>query len=208
MSRPSRRGAVQSQIENGAFMTKRFVSLPKHALPRTPAVALLLFFVSIGSRAVWAQVDCKAPFDSEMKLLATPHHSFQSQTGQAPGGKNGSSETIFVNDVFYVQVHGVWRKSPLTGDEMRKQEEENQKNARNISCKYLREETVDDQTARVYTAHSETDYDKTDATLWISKATGMPLKQEEDKDVGEGEAGKVHVSIRYEYKNVSAPPIR
>jgi hypothetical protein len=158
---------------------------------------------------IWAQTvppDCKILYDAEDKLLITPHHGFNKRTADSTKAKVDVSESIFANGAFYVLARGEWRKSSLTIDEMRQQAIENRKNARNISCKFLRDETVDGAAARVFQAHFETEDAKSDATLWISKSTGLPLKQEQDTDLG-GAAGKTHMSIRYEYSNVSAPAV-
>ena len=40
--------------------------------------------------------------------------------------------------------------------------------------------------------------------MWISKATGLPLREEMDTDTG-GVIGKSHRSMRYEYSDVKPP---
>jgi hypothetical protein len=46
-----------------------------------------------------------------------------------------------------------------------------------------------------------------DTQIWISKSRGLPLKQIYDIDVNGGARCKSHTEIRYEYTNVTAPPI-
>ncbi len=175
-------------------------------IARAGVLLALSLMVAAG---IWAQTvppDCKVLYDAEDKLLVTPNHSFHKRTDDSTHGKVDVSEGIFANGTLYVQIRGQWRKSPLTIDDLRKQEIENRKNVRNLSCKFLREETVDGTSARVFQAHYETEDDKSDATMWIAKSSGLPLKQEQDLDVG-GMGGKSHMSLRYEYSNVSAPAV-
>jgi hypothetical protein len=40
--------------------------------------------------------------------------------------------------------------------------------------------------------------------MWISKATGLPMRVDLDIDVG-GSGGKSHASSRYEYGDVKPP---
>lgn len=62
----------------------------------------------------------------------------------------------------------------------------------------------DGEAAMVYTMHSETEDSKDDAQMWISRATGFPLREEMDVDVG-GAADKDHFSARFEYSNIHPP---
>jgi hypothetical protein len=43
-----------------------------------------------------------------------------------------------------------------------------------------------------------------DSQIWISRAKGLPLRQDMDIDVG-GKNGKSHSSSRYEYGDVKPP---
>jgi hypothetical protein len=45
---------------------------------------------------------------------------------------------------------------------------------------------------------------KEDSQIWISKTTGLPLREEQDVDMG-AEIGKQHRSARFEYSNVKPP---
>ena len=72
------------------------------------------------------------------------------------------------------------------------------------TCKYLRDEPVSGQMAAVYSAHDVTPQGAVDSQMWISKAKGLPLRQDMDIDVG-GAAGKSHTSSRFEYGDVKPP---
>jgi len=152
-----------------------------------------------------AENECKAVFDAGDKLTATPHHGYQTSTVQTKGAKQETGEDIFVGGAFYVLIHGQWRKSPLTVEQKKNMERENRQNARNVSCRYLRDEVVNGEAVKVFQAHSETPELRADSVVWIAKSTGLILRQEEDVDSGEGD--RSHVSVRYEYRNVSAPAV-
>lgn len=63
------------------------------------------------------------------------------------------------------------------------------------SCSYLRDETVDGQTAAVYREQYRSQVGSTDALIWISKTSGQALREEQDGDiVGKG---KGHISYRW-----------
>jgi outer membrane lipoprotein-sorting protein len=147
-----------------------------------------------------AQNDCKLLFDADDKMLSTDHHAYVT----TPGGKE-THEMVMVGGVSYIQFDGAWRKSPMTAAQMREQKIQNRKNAKNLSCHFVREELVDGESARVYSSHSEDEDTKSDATIWISKSKGVTLKIEQDS-VSTG-SSKTHQSVRYTYTNITAPPV-
>jgi len=85
-------------------------------------------------------------------------------------------------------------------------ERRNRDNARNMSCHYLHDETVEGETAALYSTHQETVHGKIDSQTWISKNRGLILRQEIDIETGRPN-GKSHMSSRYEYDNVEAPKL-
>jgi hypothetical protein len=151
-----------------------------------------------------AAAQCKVVFDASDKLLTTPHHQYLTHVGPMTHGKPRQSELIFAGGAFYVFSSGRWRKSPMTVRDRQEQEQENRKNARNESCRYLGDQGVDGQAAAMYTAHAESDVGTSDTKVWIAKGTGRILKQEES--VGEGGSTQAErFSIRFEYDDVRAP---
>jgi hypothetical protein len=144
---------------------------------------------------------CKPVFDANNKTLDTPNHAYMDGVGAE--AKKSTSEMITVNGERYVQVKGAWRKSPMTVAATKAQEEENIKNAKVLSCKKIGDDSVNGEAATLYTEHSETEDTKSDGKIWISKSRGVILKN--DIELDSGDAGKQHVSIRYEYGNVKAP---
>ncbi len=150
---------------------------------------------------------CKAVYDAGELLSATPHHAYLIKTSS---GRKEGTEQIYTPGGIYIQLGGGWKKSPLTMQEMQKQERENIRDARNAACRHLRDESVNGEPAAVYSAHAEvwsahaaTADLKSDTVVWIAKSSGRILKQEEDIDEGDG--GKFHESVRYDYNNVTAP---
>jgi hypothetical protein len=63
------------------------------------------------------------------------------------------------------------------------------------TCGYLRDEAVDGQPAAVYREQYRSKTGSTDATIWISKSSGLLLREEQDGDVAG--KGKGHISYRW-----------
>ena len=95
---------------------------------------------------------CKALFDAQDKLNAMPNHAYEETT--SANGAPENLEEILVGGIRYVQVNGKWRKSPLTTQEMQKQDRENRQNTKEYACRYVREESVQGESAAVYNAQS------------------------------------------------------
>ena len=167
------------------------------------ALGLLLLVWGM-PRVARAQSECKLVYDAVDKLNVTPHHGFTTRSRVSDADKPETMEGIFVGGVYYVQIRGKWVKSPMTAEQMKQQEEENRKDAKNVSCKHLRDELVSGEAAAVYKVHSETEDTKADSQIWISNSKGLILRQEEDLNTG-GE--KMHIVTRFEYSNVAAPKL-
>lgn len=145
-----------------------------------------------------SQAECKAFFDGSDKLVTTAHHTYMNRTqGKGPAKV---SESIVVNGTSYIQIQGKWVKSLMNPQAMHEQELENRKNNK-VSCKHVRDEAVSGEPATVVSSHAESEDGKEDATIWISKSSGLLLRQEIDL------GPENHISMRYEYANVTAPKI-
>lgn len=178
------------------------------------AVAVAGLWSVISTRCVRATVaapeppqdaGCKVMFDALDKLTSTPNHFYMTETGGAKN-KPTSSEGILAGGIRYIKVDGKWMKSPMSSQEVQEQEQKNRQDAKNnYSCRYMRDESVQGESAVVYSAHQKNEDFTTDAQIWISKSKGLVLREEEDMDVGGGASGKSHLSVRYEYSNVQAP---
>ncbi len=169
-------------------------------------VAWLCSAALLISPAARAQGDCKLVHDAIDKLSTVSNHAYEAESNPArPGTGVTNHEVIRTGGTIYVIMNGKWKKSPMSSADMRAQEEENWKNAKNVSCKHLRDESVKGESAAVYSTHNENEDSKEDGQIWVSKSKGLPLREEQDVDLGSGD--KHHMSIRYEYTNVQAPAV-
>jgi len=154
------------------------------------------------SASVFAVDSCQPVFDALTKLITTPSHSYTAST-VVNGGKQRTGETIMTQGKKYIRGNGKWMDSRVTTAEVLEQERENEKNGR-ATCQLVRSEAVNGASALVYSLHREPQSFKEDSQIWISKSTGMPLREEQDVDMG-AEIGKQHNSARFEYGNVQPP---
>jgi hypothetical protein len=162
---------------------------------------LLLSSICISTPARAANNGCKPLFDAMSKVLVTPTHMYNTETAAFRKNKPTTSEGIYVGGAIYVLVGGKWRRSPMDAAAMAKQEEENRRTS-TYGCRYLRDESVNGEAAAVYASHSENEDIKANATTWISKSRGLPLRTEED--FGDPTSA-THMSIRYDYSGVHPP---
>jgi hypothetical protein len=171
---------------------------------RTILVALLLAAAAAGQPARGA-VDpaCKPVLDAILKQITTPTHIYATETSARHGGKPEPRESIYADGAIYIQMKGQWRRSPMSVQDMRKQQEENVRNTKSMACRYLRDETVNGEAVAIYHSKGETEAGPSEATLWLSKRTGLPLRSENDLDLGDKD--KMHLVIRYEYTGVRPP---
>jgi hypothetical protein len=170
------------------------------------AKAFSFVFVIVVSAVstAWAapiQAVCQPPLDGQLKLITTPHH-----TVTAEGKPPKMGEAIAVDGANYLKVHDTWRKSPMTVQASLAQEQENIRNATVFNCTRLPDGDVDGTPAAVYKVHSETpDVGSSDAQIWLSKATGLPLRTENDFN---STGTNRHMSIKYDYANIHAPAVK
>jgi hypothetical protein len=164
-------------------------------------VVLTFGMALIGSTPLAAE-GCQPVIDAMSKIYTTPTHLYTTMQG------GHTNEVIYASGVAYDNVRGKWARSPVTLRQVMKMGEENRQNSK-YTCRYLRDESVNGETAALYSAHAERSIPemssaiKSDGQIWISKTKGLPLRHEEDIDDGAGT--KMHHSTRYEYTNVRPP---
>ena len=166
------------------------------------------FGLVIGALPLAAQGNCQPLFDALTKVAKTRTHIYATEdAGPNAGGKPRSYETIYAAGSVYIKVKGSWTRSPVTPQQVVKQEQENWQNSK-LTCRYLRDESVSGETAAVYSMRGETsDPDqKFEGQVWISKSSGLPVRREQDIEGG-NDPGKSHQSVRYEYGNVQPPQL-
>src|SRR5581483_3811464 len=122
----------------------------QHIHPRFAFRALAFVVAAALARTVVAAApspECKPAADALAKQIVTPTHVFTTHDRK---GRSEESESIYAQGAIYVKLHGTWRRSPMTVDQMRQQHAENVRNAKAMSCRVLRVESVDGQPATVY----------------------------------------------------------
>jgi len=162
-------------------------------------LSLLLVGQAVTARAADA---CQPVFDALQKLVTTPSHSYTTSS-PASGGTPRMAETIMVEGKKYIRANGKWMDARVTTQEVLEQEKENEKNGKS-SCQLVRSESVNGESASLYHMQRETESFKEDSQIWISTARGVPLREEQDIDMG-GSIGKRHNSAHFEYRNVQPP---
>jgi|SRR5579859_1074103 len=166
---------------------------------------MLLAFVlpilaSVAPPEATAANSCQPLEDAIEKLATTPTHIY-STVSVGIDNKPTALEMIYVGGAVYMKVGDKWERTKFTTLELTHQSLEKQKEG---SCQYQKDESVSGQPAAKYTMQSQSGEAR--AQLWISKSTGLPLREEVDVDSG-GKGRNSHTSIRYEYGNVQAPTI-
>jgi hypothetical protein len=146
---------------------------------------------------------CKPVFDALEKKQATSYHAYTTMPTLA-GGTPSQRELIAAGGQNYIQMNGEWKRSPMDQAAMAKQEQDNIRDAKALSCHRLREESVGGVSAIVYAQHSENEDTKSDGQVWIATATGLVVRTETDMSMVEGGDTR-HMVTRYEYTNVQAP---
>ncbi|SPF45357.1 exported hypothetical protein [Candidatus Sulfopaludibacter sp. SbA4] len=162
-------------------------------------VGFTLGYLLMGASPLAAQGDCKVILDAEDKVLNTPTHTYSTMN---MGGRTMNIETIYAAGAVYTKYDGKWSSGGTTKDI----EELTQKNRQTAkaTCSHLKDELVDGEMTGVYSSHEDSPKGKIDSQIWISKAKGLPLRQDIDIDVG-GSRGKSHSSMRFEYGNIKPP---
>lgn len=123
--------------------------------------------ILLGSVVATSQADdCDAVYNAGIKSVRTPHHMFITTTHSAErmaqsdkfrrltgkpmyAGRIESSEAIFDGKTEYLQVHGTWRRSPMSPADMLAGAEEKLR-TRPDTCVAKGEQSVDGQAVDVY----------------------------------------------------------
>jgi len=165
-------------------------------------MCVLLISGLFGGTCLAASPVCQAMLEAASRVYTTPVHLYTSSA--TSGGRTSSSETIYANHSAYVESNGQWRATPVNPDEVTAMKKRAQAEA-GATCAVVREEPVDGEAAILYRRRATNDDVKIVSQLWVSKKSGLPLKQVIDRDAGE--SNKIHQSIRYDYTNVQPPDI-
>ena len=162
--------------------------------------SLLVLGQAITARAADA---CQPVYNALTKIITTPNHSYSVQTAPLVNGQQRTVEEIDFQGKIYMLAKGKWMLIPVTSNDRLQQELENEKEGKS-TCQFVRNESVNGEAAAVYSIRRETDTAKEDGLIWISKASGLALRQELDVE-SVGIPGKMHLIGRHEYSNVKPP---
>ena len=100
-----------------------------------------------------------------------------------------------------MKIEGKWSLFGTTKEmEQSSQKKRQNGKASTATCSYLKDELVNGEMAVVHTMNDESP--KFHSQIWISKAKGLPLRQEDD--IGTG-TSKMHNSTRYDYGDIKPP---
>jgi hypothetical protein len=156
----------------------------------------------IGAPARANDAACQAVLQAVLKQTAAPvHQKITIETAAAPD-KPMHNEMIRLGDTLYMQARGQWMARPYdaakAGDDARQAMTKGEH-----SCTRVRSEAVDGQSAELYRVQSKTAAGGSDTQIWISTASGLPLRQ----TVAMLEQGTVKLKheVRSDYTNVRAP---
>ncbi|MDQ2932336.1 MAG: hypothetical protein M3Y05_16165 [Gemmatimonadota bacterium] len=175
---------------------------------RSPVLIAVIGAAALGGDTLRAQGgSCAGLYAAQRKLLTTPHHGYSVDSSATDpklhGGKPLTSESIFTGNAIFTMYKGTWRRSLMTVDQMRTQEEENIRSAKS-TCSVSGNESVNGEATIIYQVHSVTDFGTTDGQEWVSKSRGLPLRTVSRLDVG-GAMGRSVIVQRYDYSNVALP---
>jgi hypothetical protein len=164
---------------------------------------LVAFLVSVSSFAAIpsaraAVSACDPVFAAMEKLAATPHRT--RSIDQLAGRKVPvSGETVTTRDTVYARAGGPWRSHPYDpGQEVKDLQQA--RGATQGNCTRVRSESVDGEAATLYAIHHEVEDATSDQQLWISDASGLPLRQV--VDIAEGPS---HYDVHYDYRDIQPP---
>ena len=145
---------------------------------------------------------CQAVLQAVLKQTAAPvHQKVTIETAAAPD-KPMHNEMIRLGDTLYMQARGQWMVRPY--DAAKAADDARQAMTKGEhSCTRLRSEAVDGQPAELFRVQSKTATGGSDTQIWISTASGLPLRQ----TVTMLEQGTVKLKheVRSDYANVRAP---
>ncbi|GEP53820.1 hypothetical protein [Reyranella soli] len=169
-------------------------------LPSVAVVAAAFCVAGAGARADDAA--CQAVLQAVLKQTAAPvHQKVTIETAAAPD-KPMHNEMIRLGDTLYMQVRGQWMARPY--DAAKAAEDARQAMTKGEhNCTRVRSEAVDGQPAELYRVQSKTATGGSDSQIWISTASGLPLRQ----TVTMLEQGTVKLKheVRSDYANIRAP---
>jgi hypothetical protein len=144
--------------------------------------------------------DCALALAAAIAQAKVPHADTHVTT--PPGKPPVSAQMIFLSDKAYVQINGAWRSVAYSAQEQIGTVTAAAKRAEQMthSCQKLGSEPVKGEAATLLTTRTEGDGKVSEARVWVSDKSGLPLKSEIHLSNG------TLVTDDFRYGNIEAPP--
>ena len=147
----------------------------------------------------WAD-DCTLASDAAIAQAKVPHAVIRVTT--VPGKPATEVEMIFVADRAYTQTNGTWQSMPSSAQDQIATISAASKRAEQTphTCQKVGGGPINGEATALIVMHSETNGKASDARIWISDKTGLPLKSEIHLSSG------TVITDDFRYTNIEAPP--
>jgi hypothetical protein len=151
------------------------------------------------SPPTWAD-DCTSASDAAIAQAKVPHAvtHMMTRAGKPPE----QIEMVFKDDKAYTQMHGAWQTIPFSAqqqiDSINASREHSEKTSH--TCEKLTGQTVNGEASSLYVVHTNANGKISDARVWISDTSGLPLKSEIHLD------GGTTITDEFRYGDIQAPP--
>jgi hypothetical protein len=169
---------------------------------RLPILVLGAALGVLGREAHADDAACQAVLDADIKQATIPVHQKISIESAAMPGKALQSEMIRTGNTLYMQVRGQWTSRPYDGQKAASDARLAMQKAEH-SCTRVRSEALDGQPADLYSVEAKTASGGTNSQIWISSASGLPLRQH--TVMLEQDSAKAQHDVRFDYTDVRAP---
>ena len=166
------------------------------------ALSVLSFLFTGQALTARAADPCQPVFDALAKVATTPNHSYTTNVAIS-SGKASEGETIFANGQKYIRAQANWIRLPVTPQDVLDQEKEKREHGKS-ACQFLKTESVNGEAAMLYSVHREYEEVTEDGQMWVSKASSLLLRVEENFG-NRGNKVKEHRSTRFEYGDIRPP---
>jgi outer membrane lipoprotein-sorting protein len=160
---------------------------------RMAAFALAAVCVSGAARAD----DCTAAMAALRAGVQKPYSTMVSMTGMK-GIPDSTSRVIMTGTKMYMQRQGKWIVVPMTSRQMLATMDDQAKTAK-TTCRHTGDDVVGGEAAAVYTVHVVNKGTTSDSTVWISDASGLPVKSQIRM------AGGQTITSLFDYEHVQPP---
>jgi hypothetical protein len=172
-------------------------------MPRHPRNLNAPFMLMAPGAAATSHADdpaCKPLLASLSKYINTPSHRY-SESSKGTQGAVRKTETINTGTQRFLLTADGWTVTKMTSQDL---EAQTQQNLSAVHCKYVRDERVGSENSALNAFQDADDPASSGGHRWISKRSGLPLKQEQTIDA-DTPADAMHVSRRMSYEGVKAP---